>query len=79
MDSFKGLFETVQIGDKIKSEDGCGPARVWTVTGKIADRWGRSLILSNDEDQTKDSCHGFSEIGIGFYYLGRGQTESTIQ
>lgn len=79
MDSFKNLFETVQIGDKVKSEDGCGPARVWTVTEKIANRWGRSLALSNDEDGTKDSCHGFTEIGIGFYYLGRGQTESTIQ
>ena len=72
-------FKTVQIGDKVKSEDGCGPARAWTVTEKITNRWGRSLALSNDEDGTKDSCHGFTEIGIGFYYLGRGQTENTIQ
>lgn len=79
MDPFKNLFETVQIGDKVKSEDGCGPARAWTVTEKITNRWGLSLALSNDEDGTKGSCHGFTEIGIGFYYLGRGQTESTIQ
>lgn len=70
-DSFNGKYEQVRLGDRIKLNSGVG-SRFGQVYAKCQDRWGRYLRVKLD-DFTFETVHGFTEVGIGAYYLGRNE------
>lgn len=71
-DPFLGLFDRVAEGDRVRLFYGPMHGEDFaTVTGKGEHRWGRFVTCRIDgEDGREDVISGFTEIGIGTYYLG---------
>lgn len=73
-DPFQGLYDQVKAGDFIQLEYGQSINRLGKAYGKKTDRWGRSIRVKMLDDSTFEEIVGFTTIGIGAYYLGRGFT-----
>lgn len=73
------LFDA-NLGDIVGAIDGPGqhPAYLdedhyYEVIEKCETPWGKQLKVKNRKTHREETVHSFTDIGIGWYYMGRGE------
>ncbi len=62
-------IDEARIGDRVEASDGFA-TRIGTVYGRQSGEFGKWLRIKM-EDYTFDTCHGFTDRGIGWRHIGR--------
>lgn len=66
-------IQEAKLGAKVAAVDGPGQVAEhndrWTIVAREDDRWGTFLVVESESGE-REAVSSFTDIGIGWYYLG---------